>query len=138
MEEIQNFEVSVKAFMMNGEKLLLVKEAESNLWELPGGRIRASQKDLPVPEILAEKIKKELGPNVKFEQGHVVATWTRPFESGECTFLIGFMCDYLEGDITLSSEHSEYAWVDEENSKILEYVPNFQWVLEDFWAHKQG
>ena len=56
---IQTFEVSLKAALFSDGRLLLLQEADTGYWELPGGRIDAGEERTPHDAILAREIAEE-------------------------------------------------------------------------------
>ena len=52
--EHQTFHVGFKAFIADGEKLLILQDSEG-LWELPGGRVEKQEIFKPLEEILARE-----------------------------------------------------------------------------------
>ena len=91
-------------------KFLLVKETDPEMidrwapletWSFPGGHI---DKDENVADALARELMEELGA-IDYELlGPIRVTTTR---SGVGVAYLG---QYLQGEITLSDEHSEYEW----------------------------
>ena len=66
---IQQFEVSLKAAIVHERRLLLLKEADTGYWELPGGRIDVGEERLAHDAILAREIREELGGDVRLSSG---------------------------------------------------------------------
>ena len=62
MRVVQTFEVSLKAFIVRDGRALLVREADTGFWELPGGRIDIGEEQLAHEAILARELAEELGP----------------------------------------------------------------------------
>src|SRR5690242_20131870 len=109
----QRFEVSLKAFLVDRDRLLLVREAgNGRLWELPGGRIDVGEEGKPPEDMLRRELLEELGPATRYEIERPLLTWVRPWEPSRgngFVFIVGFLCRYLRGDIALSAEHIESA-----------------------------
>ena len=130
---IQKFAVSLKAFIIKGGKPLVLKERKKeNFWELPGGRVGESEIDFPPTDVLIREVKEELRDDIEIEIGQPVAAWIRIIAGGE-VFLVGYLCHYKKGEIKLSGEHEDYAWVDEYSIKKLEFNRTFESVLSSFW-----
>ncbi len=130
------FEVGLKAFLVTGPRLLLVKEREGGLWELPGGRIEPGEEELPAATILAREIAEELGDDVLFDLEGPVAAWARPgdgMRKGRYVYLVGYLCRYRSGEIRLSDEHAAHAWVDAASWRSHAPAPGYERVLEEFW-----
>lgn len=109
---IQTFEVSLKAFIVREGRALLVREADSGFWELPGGRIDVGEEWDAHDRILAREIAEELGAQFRVETTDVAVTWTRrrPVD-GVFQFIVGRICRHAGGEPVLSAEHDEMAWL---------------------------
>jgi len=99
----------------NGKILLLQRSTKSGfdpgLWELPGGKIDYGEN---LVEALKREVKEEVGLDIKI--GRPLKTWhfiKEPFWVTGITFL----CDYLRGDINLSSEHDAHVWIEPDEYK---------------------
>jgi len=125
--EHQDFNVGLKAFIKKDEKLLVLKETEGK-WELPGGR--------SLDKILLRETREELGEDFKLTVEHVFHTWIREADKGVdfYLFLVGFKCEYMEGEITLSPEHEDFCWIDKEEIEQLEFVNTYQEAIEQYFA----
>ncbi len=109
---IQTFEVSLKAFIVRDGRALLVREADSGFWELPGGRIDVGEEWDGHDRILAREIAEELGAAFRVEATDVAVTWTRRRPSdGVFQFIVGRVCHHAEGEPVLSAEHDALAWL---------------------------
>lgn len=137
MKEIQQFHVGIKAFLMKGGRLLLLREASTGLWEIPGGRIDVGEELLPQRLVLARELCEELGPAVEVEVGPIVMTWVRS-RAPVCAFLVGLLCRHRGGEIALSPEHDQLAWVDAGTWKGFELAPGYGAALEEFWRALPG
>ncbi len=112
------FKIAVKGIIRRGDgKILIVKRSgqDSYLpgkWEMVGGGVEEKEK----PQIaLAREIMEETGLRVVIREPFNVFT----FENEKNEFKIGitFICEYAEGEVSLSDEHSEYAWIDPKDIK---------------------
>ena len=122
MENHQNYHVAVKAFIRNGDKLLVCKDAffqnESVAeWDLPGGRINKEEFEANFDDILKREIIEEVG-DIKYKNNGpaVIFRHRRPEQRLEGKpviniLMIGFDVEYLSGDINISGEHTEYKWL---------------------------
>jgi len=111
--QIQTFEVSLKAFIVRDGKALLVQEADTGYWELPGGRIDVGEERMAHREILAREMAEELGPQFQIEVGTEAVSWVRqrPVD-GVFQFLVARVCRHVSGEPVLSDEHAACRWVD--------------------------
>jgi len=131
----QRFEVAVKAFVLRGRELLLVREADSGEWELPGGRIEVGEERLPHREVLARELREELGEGAEVEIGGPVVTWVRKKPNGGgFAFLVGLLCTFRGGEIRLSPEHAALDWVSEDAWRRRTLADGYDSALASFWA----
>ncbi|MGE0701231.1 MAG: NUDIX domain-containing protein [Hyphomicrobiaceae bacterium] len=121
---IQRFEVSLKAFLVREGRALFVREADSGYWELPGGRIDVGEEWVRHDAILAREIAEELGSSLVVELGEAAVSWTRQRPTdGTFLFLLVRPGRIVSGEPALSNEHTELAWVSEDEAKGLEFPP---------------
>lgn len=133
--EIRRFHVGLKAFLLDAAgRLLLLREATSGLWELPGGRIDVGEEFLPQERILRREFREELGEDVRIEIGPLALTWVRERAPGDFVFLVGRRCRLLGGRIRLSDEHSEFAWVDKSSWGNYDLAHGYREALREFWS----
>ena len=108
--------VAGKAIIRKKGKILILQRAQKSShdpgqWELPGGKIDYG-------EDLINALKRE----VMEETGIVIRTG-RPFKTWhfikEPFWVTGitYVCDYVSGSISLSSEHDAHAWIQPEEYK---------------------
>ncbi len=108
--------VAAKAVIRRSEKILLLQRPASagfdpGLWELPGGKLEYGEN---LVESLKREVEEEVGLLVRV--GRPLITWhfcKEPFWVTGVTF----MSDYLEGEVMLSHEHQDHAWIKPEEYK---------------------
>mgnify|MGYP001583747498 FL=1 len=120
LREHQQFHVGLKAFIADGEKLLILQDTEGT-WELPGGRAEKAEAHKNLREILIREVTEELGEEIKYDMGPVFHAWIRKPEgigvaeiyanSDLHIFLVGFRCIYKEGEVVFSKEHKDFKWI---------------------------
>ncbi len=136
----QKFMVGLKAFICrsdeSGKKVLILQESAAykngGQWELPGGRILESETKLPLEEILQREISEELGDDIKLEIGGVAAAWRRYTHPDSPVFLVGFSCIYKGGEIKLSDEHMNFAWIELKDVNKYVFVEGYKEIIEKF------
>ena len=132
----QDFHVGLKAFLEKDKKLLILQDNDG-FWELPGGRIekREIYKDLKI--ILAREVGEELGKDVKYEIGSIFHNWIRkPNKDKDFTiFLVGFLCIFKEGEITLSKEHKNFRWISKSEAKKLKFENTYKKAVEYYFKN---
>ena len=69
--EKDTYFVAVKVFLEKGGKLLIFKDNFGD-WDLPGGRIKKDEFETPLPQIVARKMKEEIGENVSYSIGEPI------------------------------------------------------------------
>lgn len=122
---IQTFEVSLKAFIVSGDRALLVQEADTGFWELPGGRIDVGEERLAHAEILAREIREELGEVFRISVGLETVSWVRQRPTdGVFQFLLARRCEHVAGEPQLSAEHAAFAWVTAGNWRERDFPPD--------------
>jgi 8-oxo-dGTP diphosphatase len=115
MEEDTQFNkplgVAVKAIIRKNGRILLLQRSpysgfDPGLWEFPGGKIEYGEN---LTEALKREVMEEAGLLIRV--GQPVKTWHFIKEPFWVTS-ISFSCDHISGRVTLSPEHTAYAWVD--------------------------
>jgi 8-oxo-dGTP pyrophosphatase MutT (NUDIX family) len=135
---IQTFEVAMKALLVKGGKLLLLREATGlRYWELPGGRIEVGEERVPPVEVLRRELAEELGAAIAYDVVGLELATVRPFtppRSGGFVFLVGWLCRFTGGEIELSDEHAEFRWVSAQELAAFELAPGYRAALEEAFA----
>jgi len=105
---------AVKALIQKDDKFLLVKRGpgfRGGEWEIPGGRLNTGE----AREIgLLREIEEETG--LKVEIVKHVNDWKFEIKAGILLDGSTFLCKYLNGDVRLSAEHSDYKWVTKQDA----------------------
>jgi ADP-ribose pyrophosphatase YjhB (NUDIX family) len=118
--------VAVKVFMEKDGKLLIMKDS-FGCWDLPGGRIKPDEFETPMEGIVDRKMKEELGGQIKYEIGKPIVFMrherveTAPGNPMVRIFAVGYEGKLKEGEIKLSSRHTEILWVDLKNFRPEDY-----------------
>lgn len=112
-----NFRLAVKAFIVNKNKLLVVKRASDdiqkpNIWEIPGGRLNLGED--PFVGLIRE-VREETGlyiiPILPMSINHFKR------DDGQTITMIVSLCKPLGGRIKISKEHSDLKWIDLKKAK---------------------
>jgi 8-oxo-dGTP diphosphatase len=142
MRELQRFQVALKAFILDGDRVLMVRESSGEgVWELPGGRIEVGEEHLPPTAVLRRELAEELGAAFTYSVEETVVAWIRPPDPprrNESVFLVGYRCQRGPGEIVLSHEHVESRWVTRAESAHLPLAPGYTAALEQFWLSMAG
>lgn len=132
------FELATKALLRDGEKLLVLFH-ENGKVDFPGGRVNADEITTPLLDALRREVREELGDQVSFDIGETCFVSRRSFElDGNPQYIaaIFYECRYLSGEVTISDEHQDYAWLtpaeimssgrtfvsEDEKTQLLEYL----------------
>jgi len=127
------FYLAVKGIIRNFEgKILVVKRSQNDdhkpgVWETPGGGIDHEES----PQAgLEREILEEVGLAVIVKEPFNVFTFRK--DTGEFKVGITFLCDMVEGEVKLSSEHEEYRFIDPAEFKDLTSVPSLHQEIADY------
>lgn len=127
-EKEKNIAVSTKAFIKNSEsKILILFDPSVSLWDLPGGHVQEN-------ETTDEAIRRE----VKEETSLVIETakelFVKDIKLGKPLIdhtAIFFDVVVTEKSIVLSSEHTDYKWVDSSDYQKYE-LGIYKEILEEY------
>ena len=138
---IQTFEVSLKAAIFREDRLLLVQEADTGFWELPGGRIDVGEERLAHADILAREVAEELGAAFKIRPRAELVTWVRqrPTE-GMFQFIAARLADDVSGKAVLSAEHQGMRWTMPPDWDAMEFpdLSDYRAALGRVWKLRDG
>jgi ADP-ribose pyrophosphatase YjhB (NUDIX family) len=119
MENKDLYYVAVKVFLQDADGRLLITKDRFGDWDIPGGRLREVDFNAPLTEIVARKMKEELGATVSYELGEptIFMRHERDEHLPDGTrarrriFAVGYRAMFKGGDITLGKNHETYEWV---------------------------
>ncbi|MEK7531087.1 MAG: NUDIX domain-containing protein [Patescibacteria group bacterium] len=127
VENKDTYYVAVKVFLEREGKLFIFKD-KFGMWDLPGGRIKKDEFETPLPDIIARKMREEVGSGVQYDvepQPSILMRHERvEVASGSPRvriFGLGFRARMTGGEIQLSGSHTESLWVDPRNFKPEDY-----------------
>ena len=135
MENDAQVYVGQKAFINKNGKILGIQDSATGLWDYPGGKIKWSE---DLENSLKREIREETGLEVKVGEPFVV--WKHEVQEegsrsfGKKLILIGVRCDYLSGNVKLSSEHSDYGWFTNKNLGKVKYSRRWLNALNKYFA----
>jgi 8-oxo-dGTP diphosphatase len=118
----------VKAIIVKYFKFLVLVRHKDGLLDLPGGHLERG-----------EGVRQGLVREVSEETGLVVARpqpfnrWSLPTRKDTLDGMT-FCCEYKQGRVVLSQEHTDYFWQD---LKYINYFTPQTWV-DGFWGMKGG
>ena len=112
-----NSALAVKSFIVNDDKLLIIKRADDDVhmpgvWEIPGGRLDDGEN---IEDGVKRETKEETNLDVDVIKKLSDQEFTR--QDGQKIAMEIFLCKALNKDVKLSEEHSEFEWVDIDKAK---------------------
>jgi 8-oxo-dGTP pyrophosphatase MutT (NUDIX family) len=126
MNEKDTYFVAVKVFLERDGKLLIMKDNFGD-WDLPGGRIKKDEFDVPLEQIIARKMREELGDDIRYSIRKPIVFMRH--ERQEATpgnptvriFAVGYEGTLTSGEIKTSERHPELLWVDPKDFQPEQY-----------------
>lgn len=128
MKDDRRFFIAVKGIIVFDGKFLIVRRSENaraeiGYWELPGGRLEFGE---TTEDALRRELREEVGLEVEILRP--MTTWSLIRENQAQTVGITFLCRYFGGEVTISHEHDEFAWINSDEILGYNFFPN---VAED-------
>lgn len=136
--------VGVKALIVNNEGKVLITQEPTHFvgggkWELPGGKLSEGEEITPLEEVLAREIREELGEKFSVSVDRVIDVmrrpWNKPGAKADMVFLAVFHCTYKGGEVVLSEENNNYAWMTAGELSKYDFVSGYLPVLENYFRH---
>ena len=133
--------IGVKGIIVNDDGKVLITQEPTHFvgggkWELPGGKIAKGEEEIPLEEILWREIQEELGEVFQIKVGRIIDVmrrpWNKPGASADQVMLAVYECRYQNGDIKLSHENNDFAWVTAQELNQYEFIPGYLPVLEKY------
>jgi 8-oxo-dGTP pyrophosphatase MutT (NUDIX family) len=115
--EKEKYFVAVKVFLERGGEFFVSKDKYGS-WDLPGGRIRKDEFDVPLDQVIKRKMSEELGDGIEYEIGKPVVLMRHervedaPGDPTIRIFAVGYEAVLLRGEPKLSDLFVESMWVD--------------------------
>lgn len=113
------FTISVKAAIRtNNEVLLLIKQQDHKLWDMPGGRVEPGES---FEENLLREISEELPSAKNPKILRQLYTWQTPIihETGNGYLMTFFEVTAEIDKVVYSKEHIGYKWINKQNLEDL-------------------
>ncbi len=132
-QEQDFYQVSLKLLLKNNNGHVLILKIPdgftlSGYYDVPGGRIDQDEFTIPFEDILRREVKEEIGDvNVSIDLNPVavargIIPESRHHEGRDVhIFYVFFEAVYEGGDVAISDEHTDHAWVDLEQIDIKKY-----------------
>jgi len=114
---MNNFRFAAKSFIVNNNKLLILKRASDDvqkpdIWEIPGGRLQLGEDPI---KGLKRETKEEIGIDIEIVYPLNVRHFIR--DDGQKITMIIFLCKAVNEAVKLSKEHSDSEWIPIEKCK---------------------
>lgn len=119
-----------KAIILNNEsKFLILKASYKGLkWDLPGGA-------LEFPELHNAALKREVKEETSLDIESITPLDIQTAynkEQDDYIMFIGYRCAALSGEVIVSTEHSEYAWVTKDEFLQMDATPYLKDFIKNF------
>lgn len=120
----QIFFVGQKALIKNKNNEILVLYDEIIGLDLPGGKVQTGEVD--VISSLKREVKEETDLLINVKNPFYTWVFNYPVQkegldkrTGGNLYLVGYDCEFVSGEITLSNEHTGFEWVSKNNYNKL-------------------
>lgn len=111
--------VAVKVFLEDEKGNLLIVKDRFGDWDIPGGRLKEDDFEVPLEQVVQRKMNEELGDKVQYrleepvvfmrhERDEILSSGGREKRK---IFAIGYRAQYLGGSIQLGKNHEKFEWV---------------------------
>lgn len=143
MDEKAHYVVVTGIVIKDGRYLIARRSLEEaafpGLWTVPGGKLNRndyenSPKDTPdhwynvLEKLLQREVQEEVGLKIKNIRYLLSLAYIR--SDNMPTLIISLFCDYAFGEVKLSKDLIEFAWVNLEELKNYELVPGLREEIE--------
>ncbi|MCB1177957.1 MAG: NUDIX domain-containing protein [Leptospiraceae bacterium] len=108
------FQITQKAFIRKGDKLLVMRDYKSGEGDLPGGRMNQDEFFDDWLDSLKRELAEELGESfrINLKEDIILVHKHRVNLGNHPCVILGYHADYISGDIKISDEHDYFDWVD--------------------------
>lgn len=136
--------VAVKALLRRADELLITHDIFGQ-WDIPGGRLRPEDFNVPLEAVLARKLREELGEALSYELGAPCVFFRHERSEHGLDgrrvriFAVGYEARYLGGPVSLGEHHDQYLWVHAATFPANQYfVGGWLEGLRDYQLRLQG
>lgn len=126
---------------------MIIRDIYDDGWDIPGGRLRKMDFNVPLERVVKRKVIEELGKNIRFKLGRPVVFMRHERmellsdtkRQKKRIFAIGYQAKYLSGKIKLGSYVKKYKWINPQTFKATKYfkggwlkgITEYQKFLQD-------
>jgi 8-oxo-dGTP pyrophosphatase MutT (NUDIX family) len=133
------FCVVQKAFIEKDGKVLVLFNLAGKL-DLPGGKIQEGEINVEDRNSLIDTLKREVKEetNLEIDVLDPLSVWYHEYlpghrNYGKKSYVVGFNCKYLSGELKISDEHSGFRWVDKNDyEEVGDETPLFSALRKYF------
>jgi len=129
----KHFSVYFLPYNPKTKQVFIVHHKKSGLWLSPGGHIDSGESPL---DTLKREVREEVGLEINNIKYLTNLTFIRP--DNIPVFVLSMIADYLSGQIILSNELTEYAWVDLKEAKKYDFISGIYEEIKMANLHLQG
>ncbi|MFQ6118338.1 MAG: NUDIX hydrolase [Methanosarcinales archaeon] len=124
--------IAVSAIVIKNKKFLLLKRNNPPFkWGPPGGRVFKGESLL---DAVLRETKEEANVNVKILMP--IGIWSG-YHDDKRLLSISFLCEYISGEVRVSTEHSKAKWLDVEEIKREIKNENITYSIKEFIRAKE-
>lgn len=106
------FEITQKVLLLREGRLLVLHDRESAVGDLPGGRLGPDELLAPWADAVRRELAEELGPvEVRLGDRPVLAFPHLLPSTGLPALGLLWEAEWVAGEVVLSDEHDDHAWV---------------------------
>ncbi len=134
MNENEQFYVAQKAFIQNGDELLVLNDPIEGL-DFPGGTVQFADENHT--DSLKREVREEVGLEIEVGEPFYISIYKYPEihkYSGRRSFIVCYKCKYVSGEIKLSDEHDNFKWVTKDNYKNIDDGTSFFDMLVKYYS----
>ena len=124
--------VAQKALIIKDGTVLITRDSNDEVWELPGGRLYSAEN--PREGILREIIE-ELGVEGKVDGIYDVRTMFHTRDAADM-LVVYYLVSLIDESVQFvvgKEEVAEMAWVDSESYKSYSFFPEYERVLSEYF-----
>ncbi len=130
------FYVVQKAFIKNGNDILVLNDPKEGL-DYPGGKIQKNEDS--IVDALKREVLEETGISIDIKKPFFTAIDKYPEDhkhAGKLFYIVFYECEFVSGEVSLSSEHNNFSWVNKDNYKKVDDGTWYFDVLKSYLSNK--
>jgi 8-oxo-dGTP diphosphatase len=123
-----------KAFIKKGDEVFVLNDPEEGL-DFPGGKIQEGEDNLE--NALKREVLEETGLEIAIDSPFITGTEVFPPThrlAGKRVILIGYKCNYINGEVVLSEEHNNFKWITRDNYNEVDDGTSYFGILSKYFS----